>query len=185
MKQAIQVVFHGMEASEAVEAAARKKAEHLDQFAGDIMSCRVVVELSQKHKQQGRPYAVRIELGLAGRALVVGHVHDEDVYVALRDAFDAMKRQLEDVVRQRRGDEKLHPRELHGEITRLSTDEGIGFIRTPDGQDYYFDRGNLASGRFEQLHLGQPVRFIGEMAGEGLQAKRVSVGKHLVGLEVP
>jgi ribosomal subunit interface protein len=181
MKQPLQITFHGMEPSDAVEDAARKKAEHLEHFARDIMSCRVVVDVLQKHKHQGRPYAVRIDLTLPGHELVVDRVQDEDVYVALRDAFDAMKRKLEDVVRQRRGDEKQHARELHGEVVRLNAAEGFGFIRTPDGQEYYFARDNLASGRFEHLEEGQPVQFITEVAGEGMQAKRVSIGKHSVG----
>jgi cold shock CspA family protein len=108
-------------------------------------------------------------------------VESEDVYVALRDAFDDMKRQLEDLVRQRRGDQKQHPRELHGKVVRLNDAEGFGFICTPDGEEYYFGRDNLASGRFEELDEGTAVQFIAEAAGEGWQAKRVSLGKHSVG----
>lgn len=181
MKQPLQISFHGMDRSDAVEDAVRQRAEHLDRFAGDIMACRVVVDLLQKHKHQGRPFGVRIDLTLPGHELVVDRVEHEDVYVALRDAFDDMKRQLEEVVRQRRGDEKQHPRELHGEVVRLNDDGGFGFIRTPDGQEYYFGRDNLASGRFEQLEIGTAVQFIAELAAQGPQAKRVSVGKHGVG----
>lgn len=181
MKQPLQITFHGMERSDAVEDAARKKAEHLERFAPDIMACRVVVDLVQKHKHQGQPYAVRIDLTVPGHELVVDRVQDEDVYVALRDAFDDMKRKLEEVVRQRRGDEKLHPRELHGEVVRLNGDEGFGFIRTPGGEEYYFGRDNLHGGRFEQLEVGTAVQFIAEVAGEGAQAKRVSLGKHGMG----
>jgi ribosomal subunit interface protein len=184
MKQPLQITFHGMERSDALEDAVRKKAEHLERFASDIMACRVVVDLLQKHKHQGRPFGVRIDLTLPGHELVVDRVEHEDVYVALRDAFDDMKRQLEEVVRQRRGDEKQHPRELHGEVVRLN-DEGFGFIRTPDGEEYYFARDNLASGRFEHLEIGAKVQFIGEVAAEGRQAKRVSLGKHGVGGEQP
>ena len=181
MKQPLQINFHGMDHSDAVEDAARKKAEHLERFASDIMTCRVVVDLLQKHKHQGRPFGVRIDLTVPGHELVVDRVENEDVYVALRDAFDDMKRQLEDVVRQRRGDEKQHPRELHGEVVRLNGDEGFGFIRTPDGEEYYFGRDNLASGRFEQLEPGTAVQFIADVAAQGPQAKRVSVGKHGLG----
>jgi cold shock CspA family protein len=60
--------------------------------------------------------------------------------------------------------------------------EGYGFIRTPDGQEYWFGRHNLASGRFEQLQEGTAVQFIAELAAEGPQAKRVSLGKHHVAL---
>lgn len=181
MRTPLQITFHGLERSDAVEAAVRQKAEHLERFAADVMSCRVVVDLLQKHKHQGRPFGVRIDLTLPGRELVVDRVENEDVYVALRDAFDDMKRQLEEAVRQRRGDEKQHPRELHGEVARLVDDGGFGFIRTPDGEEYYFGRDNLASGQFETLEVGTPVQFIADVGAQGPQAHRVSVGKHRVG----
>jgi ribosomal subunit interface protein len=181
MKQPVQITFHGMERSEAVEAAALRKCEHLERFAADIMSCRVTIDSAHQHKHQGQPYGVRIDLTIPGHELVVDRVEREDAYVALRDAFDDIKRQLEDAVRQRRGDEKQHARPLHGEVVRINDAEGFAFIRTPDGEEYYFGRDNLASGRFEQLREGTAVQFIAETAAEGLQAKRVSLGKHRVG----
>lgn len=108
MKQPLQIRFVGMEPSEAVETAAREKAGKLDHFFPDIMSCRVAIELTHKHQRQGRPFAVRIDVTLPGRELSVSRVNDEDVYVALRDAFDDMKRQLENAVRRKRGQEKAH-----------------------------------------------------------------------------
>ncbi len=101
MKQPIQIQFQGMEASEAVETRARELAQRLDTYAPDLMSCRVAIDLEQKHQHQGRPYGVRIDLTLPGHELVVNRVQDEDVYVALRDAFDNLRRQLEEVVRRR------------------------------------------------------------------------------------
>ena len=181
MKLPVQITFHGMDTSEAVESAVREKVDHLERFSDRIMRCRVAIDLLQKHHQQGRPFGVRIDLTIPGRELVVDRVEDEDVYVALRDAFDGMKRQLEDAVRQQRGDEKQHPRELHGEVVRLNDEGGFGFVRTPDGEEYYFGRDNLTSGQFDKLRIGTAVQFIGEFAGEGRQAKRVSLGKHHVG----
>ena len=92
MKLPLQVVFLGMEPSAAVDAAAREKAARLDHFSPDIMSCRVEIDLSHKHKHQGRPYAVRIHLTLPRHELTVDRVENEDVYVALRDAFETMGR---------------------------------------------------------------------------------------------
>jgi ribosomal subunit interface protein len=103
MKQPLQVRFNGLEPSEAVEAAAHTKAEKLDRFHPGIMSCRVTIELAHKHQQQGRPFAVRIDVTVPDRELTVDRVQDEDVYVALRDAFDDMTRQLEDSLRRIRG----------------------------------------------------------------------------------
>ncbi|MBL8350632.1 MAG: ribosome-associated translation inhibitor RaiA [Burkholderiaceae bacterium] len=108
MKLPLQIRFLGMEPSEAVETAARNKAEKLDRFCPDIMSCRVTIEQTHKHQQQGRPFAVRIDVTVPDHEFNVDRVQDEDVYVALRDAFDGVKRRLEDVVRRRRGQEKLH-----------------------------------------------------------------------------
>jgi ribosomal subunit interface protein len=170
-----------MDASDAVESAAREKAHKLDHFSPDIMSCRVTIELEHKHRHQGRPFAVRIDLTLPGHELRVDRVEHEDVYVALRDAFDDMKRQLEEVVRRMRGHEKLHAQPLHGTVARLDANERFGFIRTHDGDEYWFCPDNLEGARFEALQVGAEVQFLPEVAAEGRQAKRVSVGKHHVG----
>ena len=181
MRLPVQITFHGMDRSDAVEAAVGQKVEHLEHLCPDITSCRIAIDLMQRRRTQGRPFGVRIDLTLPKRGLVVSRVENEDVYVALRDAFDDMKRQLEDAIRLRRGQAKQHARELHGEVVRIDDDGGFGFIRTPDGQEYYFGRDNVAGARFEQVHIGEEVQFIGEAAAQGMQAKRVSLGKHHVG----
>ena len=154
MKLPLQISFHGMEPSEALEAAAIKKAHKLEEFYSDIMSCRVVIEQLQKHQHQGRPFAVRIDLMLPGRELCVNRVQDEDAYVALRDAFDDMKRQLEDAARRLRGQEKQHPVPLDGEVVRLDGEGRFGFIRTADGDEYYFGHENLSGAIFDQVQIG-------------------------------
>jgi len=103
MKQPLQIRFVGVDASEAVETAARAKAERLDRFHPDIMSCRVTIELAAKRQQQGRPFAVRIDVTVPDRELTVDRVQDEDVYVALRDAFDDITRQLDELIHKVRG----------------------------------------------------------------------------------
>jgi ribosome-associated translation inhibitor RaiA len=181
MKQPLQIRFLGMEPSDAVESAARKKAEQLDRFCPDLMSCRVTIEQTHKHQHQGRPFAVRLDVRLPDHELSVDRVHDEDVYVALRDAFDDMKRQVEDSVRRTRGQEKLHPTPLHGEVVRFGSEGQCGYIRTPDGDEYYFGADNVTGVPFEHLQVGTQVQFIPEVAALGRQAKRVSVGKHGAG----
>lgn len=181
MRVPLQISFLGMDRSDAIEAVIHGKVDQLERLCAEIIACRVVVEVLQKHRHQGRPIGVRIDLTLPGQELVVNRVMHEDAYVALRDGFDDMKRQLEDAVRLRRGDEKLHPHQFHGEVVRLNDEDGFGFIRTPDGEEYYFSRENLAGARFEQIDIGTAVQFIVELAAQGPQAKRVSVGKHHVG----
>lgn len=108
MKLPVHIQFHGMESSDALAKSAVEHAHKLEQFCSDIMACHVVIDLEQKHSHQGRPYSVRIDLTIPGAELVVNRVQHEDVYVALRDAFDNMKRQLEEAVRRRRGQVKQH-----------------------------------------------------------------------------
>lgn len=180
MKVPFNIQFHGMEPSDAVETSAREHVHKLEVFAPDIMTCRVHIDLEQKHKHQGRPYGVRIDLTLPGHELVVNRVHNEDVYVALRDAFNNMRRQLEDIVRRRQRKEKQHPVPLHGEVVRLDEKEGFGFIKTLAGDEYYFNRDNVTGTLFEHVKIGNAVQFIPELDGDGLQAKRVSFGKHAI-----
>lgn len=100
MKQAPDIRFVGMEPSEALEAAAREKITKLEQFCPQIMACHVVFDLPHRHRNQGRQFTVRLDLTLPGRELAVTRVEHADVYVALRDAFDDMRRQLEDTMRR-------------------------------------------------------------------------------------
>lgn len=100
MKIPADIRFIGLEPSDALQSLAREKAAKLDLFCPSIMSCRVAIELEHKHQHQGRPFSVRINLTLPGRELEASRVRHEDPYVALRDAFDDMKRQLEDAMRR-------------------------------------------------------------------------------------
>ncbi len=108
MQIPLQITIRGIEHSDALETHIRDKAEKLDEFYDRIMSCRVVVEVPHKHRQQGKQFTVRIDIGVPGSEIAVNRDHAEDVYVALRDAFDAAKRQLEDYARKIRGDVKTH-----------------------------------------------------------------------------
>jgi cold shock CspA family protein len=140
-----------------------------------------VIEVPHKHKHQGRSFDVRLDLTVPGKELVVNREADEDVYVALRDAFDAAKRQLDDYGRRQRGDIKAHAPVLRGRVKRVIAEEGYGFIETPGGQELYFHRDNLSGDDFDKLAEGREVQFLEDIASEGFQAKRVSTGKRHTG----
>jgi len=182
MKTPLQITFRDIEHSDAIETHIREKAEKLETFFEPIMSCRVVVEMPHQHKHQGKFFNVRIDIGVPGNEIVVNRDNHEDVYVALRDAFDAAKRQLEDYGRRLNRDTKSHPQEFTGLVARLVPEEGYGFIRRADGNELYFNSDNLVNTRFDQIREGDEVKFIEEMAAEGPQAKRVSVGRHHIPL---
>jgi len=108
MQLPVQITYRGMESSAALEDAVRDKAAKLEQFHPRIVSCRVVIEQPARHKHQGKPFVVHVDLKVPGGEIAVNRDHAEDVYVALRDAFDAARRKLEDFAREQRGVVKHH-----------------------------------------------------------------------------
>ncbi len=184
MELPLQITFRNVPPSPAIEANIREKMARLDRFSEHIMACRVVVEAPHRRHHQGTLYHVRIDLSVRGGELVVSrepaaHHAYEDVYVAVRDAFDAAARQLEDYVRRQRGDTKQHEAPPHGRIVRLVADEDHGFIATPDGREVYFHRNCVLGDGFDKLEVGDAVRFIEEPGEKGPQATTVrAVGKH-------
>ena len=100
MKTPLQITYRGVAHSDALDTHIREKAEKLEQFFSGLIGCRVVVDQPAKHHHQGKPFNIRIDLTVPGAEIVVDRQENEDAYVALRDAFDAAKRQLEDYARQ-------------------------------------------------------------------------------------
>ena len=111
MQVPLQISLHGIGKSDALYDSIRERAEKLERFCDRITSCRVVLEVEARHKRQGKPLRARIDLKVPGEEIVITREHDEDVQVALRDAFHAARRKLEDYARERRGDVKQHTRE--------------------------------------------------------------------------
>ncbi|MDE2117887.1 MAG: ribosome-associated translation inhibitor RaiA [Betaproteobacteria bacterium] len=126
MQTPLQITIRDADHSEALETHIRDKAKKLDEFFDHIMSCRVVVEVPHKHHHQGKQFNVRIDIGVPGSEIVVNRDHAEDVYVALRDAFDAAKRQLEDYARKLHGNVKTHRPRRPGESNEAAAgQEGL------------------------------------------------------------
>jgi ribosomal subunit interface protein len=102
-----------MESSAAVEERIHERVGRLERIFDRITTCHVTVQAPHQHHHKGRIFDVRVDLRVPGAELVTkhegsqNHAH-EDVYVALRDAFDAAERRLEDFV-QRHG-AKREPR---------------------------------------------------------------------------
>lgn len=100
----LQISLHGVEHSDALYNAIKEKATKLERYYAHVTSCRVVLELTARHKRKGKQYSARIDLKTPGGEIAVTHQHDEDLQIALREAFDAARRRLEDYARTQRGD---------------------------------------------------------------------------------
>jgi ribosomal subunit interface protein len=100
MQTPIQITFRHMPPSEALRARVLELLDRLERFSGRVMSCQVVVEAPPRHQKYGAPFEVKVDLQLPGHDL---HVHSgeqttaghADVYTAVRDVFDTLKRKLQ------------------------------------------------------------------------------------------
>ena len=176
----VQITVRDIPISPALETTIRKHADKLKQYNNRITSCRVVIEIPQKHKHQGKLFNVRIDLTIPRKELVATHKYDQDVYIAIRDAFDAIIRQLEEYSRKRHGRVKSHNPIMHGHVIRLFSEEGYGFIKGVDGNEYYFSFTNVHHPRRGELTLGDAVEYIAEQQDEGLQAYHIVQRKNHV-----
>jgi ribosomal subunit interface protein len=175
MQIPLQITFRGIPKSEAVEAKIHEKASKLERFHSHIISCRVAVEAEHKHHHQGNQYHIRIDITTPHKELVVSREHHdnhayEDVYVAIRDAFNAAARQLEDYARVQRGDVKDHELQHTGTVIRLLPDNDHGFIESTDGREIYFHRNSVVGKGFDALAVGDHIRYVEEKDNLGPQA---------------
>jgi len=173
-----QVSFDDLPVDEAVRDAALEHVAQLERLYDRITGCHVVVAQPHRHHREGRLYAVRVDLVVPGGEIVINrdqhldHAH-EDVFVALRDAFLAARRRLEDHVRRPRGAEKAHTPRARGRITQIFPLQGYGFIATPDGREIYFHRHAISDQDFRMADVGSPVLFTEEEGDQGPQAAAV------------
>jgi ribosomal subunit interface protein len=179
MKLPLQITTRNVSLSNAAEEAIREKASKLDTFYDHIMSCRVLVEVPHRHKHQGVAYNVRIDITVPGNELVVKREPNEDLYVAIRDSFDAARRQLQSFARRQRGEIKIHQEATPmGHVRKLYPQDNYGFIETPDGREIYFHRNSVKNSGFDHLSPNAEVRFTEEEGEQGPQAVVViPVGK--------
>jgi cold shock CspA family protein/ribosome-associated translation inhibitor RaiA len=200
MEIPLKITFRGMAPSKAIESSIREKAAKLEEFYQHIMGCRVAVEAPHRHRRKGRAYVVRIDLTVPGGELVVNrapkrlatekllprseaaakasrepskHGAHEDAYVAIRDAFNAAGRRLQDYARRQNGAVKLHAPAPVARVSKLFPDEKYGFLETPDGREIYFHRNSVLPPGYQRLRVGTECYFTEEKGDKGPQASSV------------
>ena len=175
MEIGLQITARDIEVTDAIRADIEAKAEKLDKYYDRIMRCRVVLESPKRHQHEGKLYNVHIYLTVPGSELMVKRDLDKDLYVAIRDAFQAARRKLEDFASQQRLDVKRHEEPPVAKITSLFPEQGYGFITRQDGLEVYFHKNSVVNKDFNKLKVGMKVRFAEEMGVKGPQASSVTV----------
>lgn len=185
MQVPLEIVFEDMDPSDAIDARLREEATKLEQFNDRIISTRVVVAKPHRRHDKGNTYRLRIHITMPGAGDIIVNrdpgdsgAH-EDVYVTIRDAFSAARRQVQDQARKRQGQVKAHATAPHGVIASLVPEQDHGFITTSDGREIYFHRNAVAGDGFDALEAGHEVRFSESLGDEGPQASFLQpIGKH-------
>jgi cold shock CspA family protein/ribosome-associated translation inhibitor RaiA len=172
-----QITFHHLDSSPALETLIRAEIGELEQYFDGIVSCRVAVEAPNPRHRHGGIYRVSIELKVPREQIAIARAPGDqpehaDAYVAVRDAFRAARRKLEDYVRQLKGNVKSHVAPPHGRIVHLEPDLEYGRLEAEDGREIYFHRHSVLGG-IERLALGAEVRFHEEQGMKGPQASTV------------
>jgi cold shock CspA family protein/ribosome-associated translation inhibitor RaiA len=185
MQTLAEIEFQDMVASPAVQELVAGHLTKLEKRYGRITACRIVVKGPGKRHQTGGLYDINIRLALPdGREVNVGRTakadeRHSDLPFAIHDAFKRARRRLQDHARRMEGKVKSHEGQPVGTVVRLDPAGEFGFLRSNDGEEFYFHRNSVLGGEFSELVVGTRVMFAEEVGEKGPQATTVKfLGKH-------
>jgi ribosome-associated translation inhibitor RaiA len=164
MQEPLQISFHNMESSEALERRVREHWAKVERHYDGIISARIVIEAPHKQPHKST-LGISISIGVPGRDIVVKreqrlHESDDHATWVINEAFQAVARQLEDYAQKQRRDVKTHEGEReYARIVRLYSDQDYGFIETRERLNIYFHRDVVRDGDFADLKEGSEVLY--------------------------
>ena len=170
----VEISSRNIELSGEMESLIREKVKKLENFYNGMIGCRIMVDVPHRRRQKGDQFNVRIDMTVPGGELVVKKEYQEDLHVAVTNAFNAAERQLKEFAERQRRDVKVHEERPRALVSKLFPDEGYGFLTTPEGEEIYFHKNSVTDVRFEDLKIGLPVNFVRSMGEKGAQASMVA-----------
>ena len=173
-----EIAYQDLEPSPAVERHVLRGVKRLERVAPDLMAARVTLATHSRRHETGNLYDVNLQLTLPGPDVVISRTpprrsQDDDLVVAIGEAFDKARRKLVDLQEVQRGDVKSREEMPRGEVAELFPD--YGFIRASDGRIVYFHRNSVTHDAWDQLEVGAEVRFVDEPGEKGPHATTVTV----------
>lgn len=177
-----EISFRDMEPSEALELQITKRVKKIEEIFSHVSACRVIIEAPHKHRIRGNLFHVRVDLSVPRKELIASrdikvNIAHEQVDVALRDSFTAIKRQLEKHKEKLRVDYHIPDKLPTGVIQELFPYDDYGILVTSDGREIYFHRNSVVESDFDRLKVGDELRFKEELGEKGPQASTVHLGR--------
>lgn len=163
METPAEVTFKDIDHSDAVEARIRQRVAKLEAMSREIVRCQVWVRAPHR-RHKGTEYIIDISVQMPGSTLHIDrqpgddHAHT-DIYVAIRDAFNAMERQLRKWLDLHEGRPEFHVVPIQGKIVSLNGYTESGQISTTDGRLVYFHRNSVANDGYDDLNEGDTVEL--------------------------
>jgi cold shock CspA family protein/ribosome-associated translation inhibitor RaiA len=182
MDSPVEIVFHNLQTSTALEADIRERVDKLDHLYPHLIGCRVSIEMLHRRHQSGNTFDVHVEMLVPGEKIVVSrdadhvrqkYAHADDPGLAVREAFRAAERRLLAFKHRQHGEVKPHDDSFAGTITQLYPDEDHGFLLTHEGTQLYFHRNSLIQRDFDKLKVGDRVHFVQYVGDTGPLATKV------------
>jgi ribosomal subunit interface protein len=94
MEIPIEITFHELPQSDAVEASIQRWVARLENVHERISSCHVFVMQPHRRHRTGKDFEIHVHLTIPGDEITASRIHHEDIYLAIADAFRATRRQL-------------------------------------------------------------------------------------------
>jgi len=184
METPAEIIWHSMDPTPYIAKRIDDRIARLEKFFGRIVRCRVVIEAAHQRHRKGNEYEVRVELGIPGGELSINRRPGDDgahadLKVAVRDAFDAMERQLRRWKEEHSGRPAAPETPLQGTVAEIDHEERFGHINATDGRSIYFHANSVVTGDFDKLNAGDTVELVvaPQDDAEGLHASAVrSIG---------
>lgn len=184
MQVPLEITYNHMSRSDWIDDYIKSRVDKLEQFNGNLIACRVIVEQTQSPHRTGNPYRAHVSVSLPAKRELVAEktetVTDPHIQLRpiIRHAFEAMEKQLKKENGKRGGrvkqanDEPIPP---VATVVRLFEQDGYGFLKSLSGEEFYFHRNSVLHNDFERLTVGTQVRFEPEEGEKGLQASTVQI----------
>ena len=163
MKVPTDITYQGIEPSEAIEARLHDRVARLEAMAPDMHKCHVWVRAPHK-QHKATQYVIDISAEMPGKTLAITRRPGDDnahtdIYVAIRDAFNALERKLRKWSDTHKGRPEVHVQPLQGRVASLDGYRECGQIETTDGRLIYFHRNAVEGGGFDGLNEGDTVEL--------------------------
>ena len=186
MDMPLEIIWHHIERSDALEARIRERVDKLHRYFDHINSVHVSVDMPHRSQHNAHDYHITVEVRVPGTELVVSRDPGDkrahyDPFIAVRDAFDAMDRQVEAFSQRVRGDVKTLEGPPQGRVVRKFAE--YGFVEMTDGQEIFFAPAAVVQGSFETIEVGQSVELT-VAEGEGAMGPQASMVRPIGRMEL-